>query len=137
MKKEIVGAHAYVFLIELGHFFLSHLATFKPKSNSRMRYSSHPRSKAQSPHSSIEGFQWQRARLTHDIIHVKELLGHMRIDNTMVCKNLETAIFASKNDQFYAIVVNTPDEAIKLIETGFDHVTGEYNDGGKLFKKRK
>jgi integrase len=75
--------------------------------------------------------------LTHDIIHVKELLGHMRIDNTMVYINLETAIFASKNDQFYAAVANEPDEAVKLIEAGFDYVTGEYNDGGKLFRKRK
>ena len=25
----------------------------------------------------------------------------------------------------------------KLIETGFDFVTGEYQDGGKLFRKRK
>ena len=75
--------------------------------------------------------------LTHDIIHVKELLGHMRIDNTMVYINLETAIFTSKNDQFYATVANTPDEAIKLIEAGFDFATGEYNDGGKLFRKRK
>jgi integrase len=46
--------------------------------------------------------------LTHDIIHVKELLGHMRIDNTMIYINLETAIFTSKNDQFYAAVANTP-----------------------------
>ena len=75
--------------------------------------------------------------LTHDIIHVKELLGHMRIDNTMIYINLETAIFASKNDQFYAAVANTAEEAIKLIEAGFDYVTGEYNDGGKLFRKRK
>jgi hypothetical protein len=37
----------------------------------------------------------------------------------------------------YATVANTPDEAIKPIETGFDHVTDEYNDRGKLFKKRK
>jgi hypothetical protein len=75
--------------------------------------------------------------LTHDIIHVKELLEHMRIDNTIVYINLETAIFASKNDQFYVAVANTPDEAIKLIEARFDYVTGEYNDGGKLFRKRK
>jgi integrase/rubredoxin len=75
--------------------------------------------------------------LTHDIIHVKELLGHRRIDNTMVYINLETTIFSSKNDQFFAAVATTSDEAIKLIEAGFDFVTGEYNDGGKLFRKRK
>jgi RecB family endonuclease NucS len=28
-------------------------------------------------------------------------------------------------------------EAIDLIEHGFEYVTGEYNDGGKIFKKRK
>ena len=50
---------------------------------------------------------------------------------------LETAIFTSKNYQFYAAVANTPNEAIKLIEAGFDYITGEYNDGGKLFRKRK
>ena len=38
---------------------------------------------------------------------------------------------------FYAAIANTPDEAIKLIEAGFDYVTGEYHDGGKLFRKRK
>jgi integrase len=75
--------------------------------------------------------------LTHDIIPVKELLGHMRIDSTMVYINLETAIFSSKNDQFYAAVAKSTEEAIKLVEAGFDYVTGEYNDGGKLFRKRK
>jgi hypothetical protein len=27
-------------------------------------------------------------------------------------------------------------EATKLIELGFEYVTGEYDDGGKIFKKR-
>jgi hypothetical protein len=61
----------------------------------------------------------------------------MRIDNVMVYINLETAIFTTKKDQFYAAVANTAEEAIKLIEAGFDYVTGEYNDSGKLFRKRK
>jgi integrase len=74
---------------------------------------------------------------THDIIHVKELLGHMRIDSTMIYINLETAVFTSKNDQFYASVATNQEQAVKLIEAGFDYVTGEYNDGGKLFRKRK
>lgn len=61
----------------------------------------------------------------------------MRIDNTMVYINLETAAFSSKSDQFYAAVANSPEQAVKLIEAGFDYVTGEYKDGGKLFRKRK
>jgi hypothetical protein len=28
-------------------------------------------------------------------------------------------------------------ETIKLIEVGFEYVTGNYNDGGKIFLKRK
>jgi integrase/transposase-like protein len=75
--------------------------------------------------------------LTHDIIHVKELLGHMRIDNTMVYINLEGAIFASKNNEFYSAVAKNIEDACKLIEAGFEYVTGEYNDGGKIFRKRK
>jgi hypothetical protein len=55
----------------------------------------------------------------------------------MVYINLETAAFSSKSDQFYAAVANSPEQAVKLIEAGFDYVTGEYKDGGKLFRKRK
>jgi hypothetical protein len=28
-------------------------------------------------------------------------------------------------------------EACKLAEAGFEYVTGEYTDGGKIFRKRK
>jgi hypothetical protein len=28
-------------------------------------------------------------------------------------------------------------EAAELVELGFEYVTGEYDDGGKLFKKKK
>jgi hypothetical protein len=28
-------------------------------------------------------------------------------------------------------------DATKFIELGFEYVTGEYDDGGKLFKKKK
>ena len=29
------------------------------------------------------------------------------------------------------------DESTELVEVGFEYVTGEYNDGGKIFRKRK
>lgn len=74
---------------------------------------------------------------THDIIHVKELLGHKKIENTMIYINLEKAIFNSKNDEFHSSVVNNTEDACKLIEAGFEYVTGEYHDGGKIFRKRK
>jgi integrase len=75
--------------------------------------------------------------LTHDIIHVKELLGHKRIDNTMKYINLEAAIFNTKNDQFHSAVAKNVEDACKLVQAGFEYVAGEYNDGGKIFRKRK
>ncbi len=74
---------------------------------------------------------------TKDIIHVKMLLGHKNIQNTMVYINLEQAIFTSKNDEFFASVALNVEEAAKLVQSGFEYVTGEYNDGGKIFRKRK
>jgi hypothetical protein len=29
------------------------------------------------------------------------------------------------------------EDACKLIEIGFEYITGEFNDGGKIFRKRK
>jgi len=28
-------------------------------------------------------------------------------------------------------------KAVKLVEVGFEYVTGDYDDGGKIFRKRK
>jgi integrase len=74
---------------------------------------------------------------THDIIYVKELLGHKRIENTMIYINLEKAIFSATNDEYYSAVAKNAEEACRLTESGFEYVTGEYNDGGKIFRKRK
>jgi len=34
-------------------------------------------------------------------------------------------------------VVHNTEESCKLVEVGFEYVTGEYVDGGKIFRKRK
>ena len=41
------------------------------------------------------------------------------------------------NDQLISKVAHNLDEVCKLSDVGFDYVTGEYNDGGKIFRKRK
>jgi hypothetical protein len=51
--------------------------------------------------------------------------------------NLEAYIFQTTDDQFTTRVADNVKEACTLIETGFEYVTGEYNDGGKIFRKRK
>ena len=74
---------------------------------------------------------------TKDIIHVKQMLGHKAIQNTMVYINLEQALFKADNDKFHVKVAHNVDEACELIEAGFEYVTGAYVDGGKIFRKRK
>ncbi|MGA2681515.1 MAG: hypothetical protein ABSF44_06920 [Candidatus Bathyarchaeia archaeon] len=41
------------------------------------------------------------------------------------------------NDQFITRLAFTAEDACKLVDVGFEYITGEYNDGGKIFRKRK
>jgi len=45
--------------------------------------------------------------------------------------------FKDHDDHYICKVAKNAQEAMQLIELGFEYVTGEYADGGKLFKKRK
>jgi len=74
---------------------------------------------------------------TKDIIHVKEFLGHKNIKNTMVYIHLEAPLFSERNDEFHVTATKNAEDACKLVEVGFEYVTGEYDDGGKIFRKRK
>ena len=74
---------------------------------------------------------------TKDILYVKKILGHKSIQNTLVYIDLETALFNREDDQFTARVATNTKEASKLVEVGFEYVTGDYADGGKIFRKRK
>jgi integrase/predicted RNA-binding Zn-ribbon protein involved in translation (DUF1610 family) len=72
---------------------------------------------------------------THDVYHVKKILGHKRLRSTEIYINLEQAVFAEQSDEFHVKTVNTLEEACKLLEVGFEYVTDM--DGYKLFRKRK
>jgi integrase len=74
---------------------------------------------------------------TKDILYVQKMLGHRQIRNTLKYIDLEANIFKTTDDQFFAKVATNVQEAIALIETGFEYVTGDYDDGGKIFRKRK
>jgi Phage integrase family len=71
---------------------------------------------------------------TQNIIQVQRLLGHKSILNTQLYVNLEQAIFEF-NDQYEVKLASTVDEAVKLVEVGFEYITEM--DGKKLFRKRK
>ena len=74
---------------------------------------------------------------THDSDYVRRMLGHRNAMSTQVYINMEQALFAGSANEYHTKIALNPEEACKLLEVGFDYVTGEYNDGGKIFRKRK
>jgi len=73
---------------------------------------------------------------TKDILHVQRLLGHKSIQNTLIYIDLESKLFNESSEGFTSRVAHNVGESCSLIEAGFEYVTGEYNDGGKIFRKR-
>ena len=83
---------------------------------------------------------WKATMLYHetkDILFVMDFLGHRDIRNTMRYIQLEKALFNSGKDQFHVRVAKNVEEACSFVEVGFEYVTGNYDDGGKIFRKRK
>ena len=68
---------------------------------------------------------------TKDILHVKEILGHKSINNTL----LYTQLVNFKDEEFTARIAHTEQEACELVENGFGFVC-DFN-GNKIFRKRK
>jgi hypothetical protein len=73
-----------------------------------------------------------------DMLEVAEFLGHKDLENTRLYIQLEKSLFKDlPNDQFISRIALNAQQACDLIDVGFEYVTGEYNDGGKIFRKRK
>ena len=68
---------------------------------------------------------------TKDILLVKQQLGHKRLENTLVYTHLVNF----QDDEYHARTAITKEEALKLIEAGFEYVTEM--KGFKIFRKRK
>jgi len=68
---------------------------------------------------------------TKDVLHVMQLLGHKNIKNTLIYTHLVNF----ESDEFTVKVAKTLDDAVKLVESGFEYVTEM--DGAKIFRKRK
>ncbi len=73
---------------------------------------------------------------TKDPWHVKMILGHKSIKSTETYIHIEKMLYQGKaNDQFTVKVADTLEDAVKLMEVGFEfHAEIE---GHKLFRKRK
>ena len=84
---------------------------------------------------------WKATMLYHykpDILLVAEFLGHKNLENTRLYIQLEKSLFKNlPNDLFITRIAHDSIEACSFVEVGFEYVTGEYIDGGKIFRKRK
>lgn|GEM_PF-2482088 len=65
---------------------------------------------------------------------VHACMGHRNINTTLKYIQL---VSLPQEEKFICKVAKNSDKAAELIEAGFEYVTGEYGDGGKLFRKRK
>ena len=64
---------------------------------------------------------------------MKQLLGHK---NTLRYITLAKELFRDQQE-YISKVAHDVKEACELVDVGFEFVTGEYNDGGKIFRKPK
>jgi integrase len=71
---------------------------------------------------------------TKDLFYVMRFLGHKSINSTMIYMH---TLPLKEDQQFSCKVALNADEACHLVEDGFTYVTGEYSDGGKIFRKPK
>ena len=68
---------------------------------------------------------------TKDILHVKQLLGHRNINNTLVY----TQLVSFKSDEYHVRTAKTLKEACELAEAGFEYFTTIIDV--QVFRKRK
>jgi integrase len=68
---------------------------------------------------------------TRNILYVKHLLGHKRLENT----EIYTHLIEFENEEYHSATAKTIEEAKQLIESGFEYVTEM--ESIKLFRKRK
>lgn len=70
---------------------------------------------------------------TKSILHVKQILGHKSVVSTQ----LYTQLVNFKETDFHVKVAQNVKEVCELVKIGYTYETGEFNDGGKVFKKPK
>lgn len=70
---------------------------------------------------------------TRDIIFVQNLLGHKKIDNTMIY----THLIDFQNDEYYVKHAKNLEEESKLLESGFEFVRFSIENNVAIYRKRK
>jgi len=72
---------------------------------------------------------------TKDVLHVKEMLGHRKLDTTLLYIQIEEALFKESSDEFHVKVAEKTEEIKALLEVGFEYVCEK--NGLMFFRKRK
>lgn len=72
---------------------------------------------------------------TKDPLHVKELLGHRKLDTTLLYIQVERTLFGDDSNEFTVKVAKTHEEVKELLEAGFEYVCE--HDGLKFFRRRR
>ena len=81
---------------------------------------------------------WKATTLNHqtkDPWYIMEFLGHTSLQHTKKYVQLERALFQSRSDDFVCKVAKTSDEAVALVELGFEYVNEI--QGVHLYRKCK
>jgi len=71
----------------------------------------------------------------HDIILVKEFLGHKTLNTTLLYVQIEKALFRNEPENFYVKTTRDPEEIQALLEVGFEFVCK--TEDLMFFRKRK
>lgn len=74
--------------------------------------------------------EYQRTR---DILHVKHMLGHKRLENT----EIYTHLVEFESNDYHVAHAKTIDEEDKLIESGFEFVRHDETRQITIYRKRK
>jgi hypothetical protein len=69
------------------------------------------------------------------VFHIQKIIGLENIQNAAIHSDLEDKLFNAKGDDFHLADAKTLEEASKLLEIGFAHLSEM--DMVKLFMKRK
>lgn len=80
------------------------------------------------------GAQYYVNMPVRDPIAVMRHLRHKKLETTM---HYIRAIILDEDPQYASAIAANVKEATDLVNNGYEYVTGEYNDGGKIFRKRK
>jgi integrase len=70
---------------------------------------------------------------TKNILYVKRLLGHRKLENT----EIYTHLIDFESDEWHVATVKSLDEEKKLIEAGFEYVRYSNRDELAIYRKRK